>query len=135
MAARRACKAGGRDQRLVYQPRDSRRLSRVPRDEFIGFIIKRGSLAILCSECNSRTVIYISLRDERTLEIRARGLRLCFVNLNFLPFPSRISLLIPSLLSFATCLARKHFSALLDETEDNERNEIAKSLPVCALRI
>lgn len=36
-------KVEGRDHRLVYQPWDSRRLSRVLWDEFIGFIIKHGS--------------------------------------------------------------------------------------------
>lgn len=71
VAGRRACKAGGRDQGLVYQPRDSRRLSRVPRDEFIGFIIKRGSGNTPSRGCNSRTGnLYISPRRERTLEIR-----------------------------------------------------------------
>lgn len=60
-------KVEGRDQGLVYQPRDSRRLSRVPRDEFIGFIIKRGSKY---PASNSPGNLYISRSPRRDLEMR-----------------------------------------------------------------
>lgn len=59
-------KVEGRDQGLVYQPRDSRRLSRVPRDEFIGFIIKRGSQY---PASNSPGNLYISRSPRRDLEM------------------------------------------------------------------
>lgn len=62
-------KVEGRDQGLVYQPRDSRRLSRVPRDEFIGFIIKRGSQY---PASNSPGNLYISRSPRRDLEMRER---------------------------------------------------------------
>jgi hypothetical protein len=61
----------GRDQRLVYQPRDSRRLSRVPRDEFIGFIIKRGSRNTTATV--TRPVIYTSLALLATRSARDRA--------------------------------------------------------------
>lgn len=73
------CKVEGRDQRLVYQPRDSRRLSRVPRDEFIGFIIKRGSRNTptrVTRPGNLYTYLALALYDEIWKYTRARP---CFV--------------------------------------------------------
>jgi len=112
------CKVEGRDQRLVYQPRDSRRLSRVPRDEFIGFIIKRGSRNTTATV--TRPVIYTSLALLATRSARDRAslppLILPFSASSPSPAPLRCYLS-----SRYACSACKHFSRRITNTDETAK--------------